>query len=85
MSESIAESKGKGKAIAEPHDVSMGEEDSSSEEETGAEDEVRTFHHHHYKHPALASNIANTINSQLKEEREPAPHPTQHPSILQLI
>lgn len=47
MSESAqtsAEGKGKGKAIAEPHDVSMGEEDSSSEEETGAEDEVRTLH-----------------------------------------
>lgn len=44
MSESaqtVAEGKGKGKAIAEPHDVSMGEDTSSSDEETGAEDEVQ--------------------------------------------
>ena len=39
--QTVAEGKGKGKAIDPPHDVSMGEEDSSSDEETGAEDEVR--------------------------------------------
>lgn len=63
MSESaqtVAEGKGKGKAIAEPHDVSMGEDTSSSDEETGAEDEV---HLQHYQYPALSENIANTYNS----------------------
>ena len=38
----VAEGKGKGKAVdIAPQDVSMGEDDSSSDEETGAEDEVR--------------------------------------------
>ena len=40
--QTVAEGKGKGKAIdIAPQDVSMGEDDSSSDEETGAEDEVR--------------------------------------------
>ena len=39
--QTVAEGKGKGKAVdIAPQDVSMGE-DSSSDEETGAEDEVR--------------------------------------------
>ena len=37
---SSIESKGKGKAIDTPHDMSMDEEDDSSDEETGAEEEV---------------------------------------------
>ena len=40
--QTVAEGKGKGKAVdIAPQDVSMGEDDSSSDEETGAEDEVR--------------------------------------------
>ena len=40
--QTVAEGKGKGKAVdLAPQDVSMGEDDSSSDEETGAEDEVR--------------------------------------------
>ena len=40
--QTVAEGKGKGKAVdIGPQDVSMGEDDSSSDEETGAEDEVR--------------------------------------------
>ena len=40
--QTVAEGKGKGKAVdLTPQDVSMGEDDSSSDEETGAEDEVR--------------------------------------------
>ena len=39
--QTVAEGKGKGKAVdLGPQDVSMGEDDSSSEDETGAEDEV---------------------------------------------
>ena len=39
--QTVAEGKGKGKAVdLAPQDVSMGEDDSSSDEETGAEDEV---------------------------------------------
>ena len=43
MADPLAE--GKGKAKAEPQDVSMGEEESSSDEETGAEDDVCTRAH----------------------------------------
>ena len=40
--QTVAEGKGKGKAVdLAPQDMSMGEDDSSSDEETGAEDEVR--------------------------------------------
>lgn len=43
--QTVAEGKGKGKAVdLAPQDVSMGEEDSSSDEETGAEDEVCAAH-----------------------------------------
>lgn len=43
--QTVAEGKGKGKAVdITPQDVSMGEEDSSSDEETGAEDEVFRLH-----------------------------------------
>ncbi|KAK0508332.1 hypothetical protein JMJ35_009416 [Cladonia borealis] len=39
--QTVAEGKGKGKAVdLAPQDVSMGEDDSSSDEETGAEDEL---------------------------------------------
>lgn len=42
--QTVAEGKGKGKAVdIAPQDLSMGEEDSSSDEETGAEDEVRSL------------------------------------------
>lgn len=40
--QTVAEGKGKGKAVdVAPQDLSMGDDDSSSDEETGAEDEVR--------------------------------------------
>ena len=43
--QTVAEGKGKGKAVdLAPQDVSMGEDDSSSDDETGAEDEVSQDH-----------------------------------------
>lgn len=48
--QTVAEGKGKGKAVdIAPHDVSMDEEDDSSDEETGAEDDVWSPCHPDYE------------------------------------
>lgn len=65
--QTVAEGKGKGKAVdLASQDVSMGEEDSSSDEETGAEDEVCFLR----PNAAFSHTFAtNTPRSQAKEER----------------
>ncbi len=58
--QTVAEGKGKGKAVDAPHDVSIGEDEDSSDEETGAEDDVRSSP---LPMSCPLSNIANAFHS----------------------
>ena len=67
--QTVAEGKGKGKAVdLAPQDVSMGEDDSSSDEETGAEDEVRRDLRQYLRPNGLATNF---LFLQTKDEGTP--------------
>ena len=67
--QTVAEGKGKGKAVdTAPHDVSMDEDEDSSDEETGAEDEACFF----FANALISSDtdyMANTPQSQQPEAR----------------